>query len=47
MTEALALALAVAVALLLPVDGNRSVAAVLLESIIGFLRAQAFVLSVV
>jgi NAD/NADP transhydrogenase beta subunit len=47
MVESLALAVALAVALLLPVGGARPVAIVLLEAIVGFLRAQAFVLSIV
>lgn len=47
MVETLALALALALALLMPVGSDRPVAAVLLEAIVGFLRAQAFVLSIV
>lgn len=47
MIEALTLGLALTVALLLPVDAGRPVAVLLLEAVIGFLRAQAFVLSIV
>jgi hypothetical protein len=47
MVESLALALALALALLLPVGSGRPVASVLLEAIVGYLRAQAYVLSIV
>jgi hypothetical protein len=47
MIESLALGVALAVALLLTIGGDRPIATVLLEAILGFLRAQAFVLSIV
>jgi len=47
MLESLALALALALALLMPVGSGRPVATVLLEAIVGFMRAQSFVLSIV
>jgi len=47
MIEALALGLALAIALVVPVGSGRPVAVLLLEAIVGFLRAQAFVLSIV
>jgi uncharacterized membrane protein (DUF441 family) len=47
MIEALALGLALTLALLAPVASGRPMATVLLEAILGFLRAQAFVLSIV
>jgi len=45
--EALALGLALAIALLVPVGSGRPVAVLLLEAVVGFLRAQSFVLSIV
>jgi hypothetical protein len=47
MLEFLALSSALAIALLLPVGSGRSIAGVLLGAIVEFLRAQAFVLSIV
>jgi len=47
MLESLALCLALALALLVPIGTDRPIAGVLLEAIVGFLRAQAFVLSIV
>jgi len=47
MLEFLVLGLALCLALLAPVDAGRPIAVVLLEALIGFLQAQAFVLSVV
>lgn len=41
------LGLALALALLVPVGSGRPAATMLLEAIVGFLRAQAFVLSIV
>jgi hypothetical protein len=45
--EFTALSLALAVVLLTPMGNGRSIAGVLLAAILGFLRAQAFVLSIV
>ncbi len=45
--EYLALALALAIALVVPVGNGRPIASVLLDAIIGYLRAQAFVLSII
>jgi hypothetical protein len=47
MVESLALGLALAAALLMPVGADRPIASVLLDAILGYLRAQAFVLSIV
>jgi hypothetical protein len=47
MLEFLALSLALAVLLLTPLGNGRSIASALLAAILGFLRAQAFVLSIV
>jgi hypothetical protein len=47
MLEFLALSSVLAIALLVPVGPGRSIAGVLLGAIAGFLRAQAFVLSIV
>lgn len=44
--EYLALALALSIALLVPVGNDRPIARVLLEAIIGYLQAQAFVISI-
>ena len=38
---------ALAIALLVPVGNGRPIASVLLDAIIGYLRAQAFVLSII
>jgi hypothetical protein len=47
MLEFLALSAALAIALLAPLDSGRPIASVLLEAIVGLLRAQAYVLSIV
>jgi hypothetical protein len=46
MTECLVVAAALAVALLMPYLHGQSVAALLLDAILGSLRAQAFLISV-
>ena len=47
LVETLALTLTLVIALLVPVGSGRPVAGVLLEAFVAYLRAQAFVISIV